>query len=736
MQSDSVDERQLPPLFDLRALWDTVWERRLIVLAITGGALLLAIFYVAVTAPTYTATASLLVDPRDSRATNLNDVLPGIGADSAAIASQVSVIESQDLLDDVFEQQAIEHDPEYSGSGILSTIVSVFTSRPAVPRTLIFKRFESRLSVQREGLTYVIDVSFTSNDPVKAARIANAIVDRYKASLAGDKEAANSEVNSLLGERIGGLQQSVSDAERAVEDFKVKHKIVAAGAGGTLQSQIDQLSAQILVAQAEADQAGDRYRQAVAAGASPSGLVKLSAILSSTATEKLRDAYNRGAAELANSETTYGPRHPAIAKLQSELNKIKGLMAVEAVRITSELKAKNDLAVQSVATLQRKLEELRGQSNQSDVSQVQLRQLERQADAARAVLDDFLKRAAETSQMRGLQMSQVRVISAAVPPVQPTWPKPLLLLPVSAVLGLVTGCGIALTLGPVPAHSHQPPSRLDTNRQGGGEHRNGNIAPPPSRPAFAQELADWGTYTLRAIPPGTTRGSVNLIRTRAFQPGFEPLSQSVLDLLWRILGRLGKRAKPLVLVVSSIGDGPERTLAAAMIGIGLQHAGEKVLVVELSDSPDPRAARVSPAMRAGRVFVDASSGLPTVVRGTTSAKNKRPFSDAGALHKVLAEAGGGFDFMVVVDRPMTEGKWSPPALAADADLVLFALTHSEVATEAAAALRECLSPAELDRSAMFVVAPGADQPALGAAAARGPANLQVNAGWREAFARS
>src|SRR5690348_6451777 len=98
MNPDSVEERSLPPLFDIGALWVTLWQRRLVVLVTAGAVFALALAYLAMTTPTYTATASLLIDPRDTRTTNLNDVLPGIGSDSAAISSQVSVIASEQLL--------------------------------------------------------------------------------------------------------------------------------------------------------------------------------------------------------------------------------------------------------------------------------------------------------------------------------------------------------------------------------------------------------------------------------------------------------------------------------------------------------------------------------------------------------------------------------------------------------------------------------------------------------------
>ncbi|TIT76168.1 MAG: hypothetical protein E5W45_08155, partial [Mesorhizobium sp.] len=61
MKPARIDDRALPPLFDIGQLWAILWGRRLLVLAFTGAALLLAVLYLAVTSPSYTATASILI---------------------------------------------------------------------------------------------------------------------------------------------------------------------------------------------------------------------------------------------------------------------------------------------------------------------------------------------------------------------------------------------------------------------------------------------------------------------------------------------------------------------------------------------------------------------------------------------------------------------------------------------------------------------------------------------------
>src|SRR5690348_1400658 len=163
-----AEDRGLPPLFDIGAVLKTLWDRRLLILGVAGAALLLAVLYVTVTRPTYTATSSILVDPRDSRATNLNSVLPGIGADSAAIASQVSVIDSTDLLRKVFDDEKLADDSEFAGGGLLSSIGKALgAGGNSRNDDAAFENFRRHVSVEREGLTYVIDVSVQSHDPVK-----------------------------------------------------------------------------------------------------------------------------------------------------------------------------------------------------------------------------------------------------------------------------------------------------------------------------------------------------------------------------------------------------------------------------------------------------------------------------------------------------------------------------------------------------------------------------------------
>ena len=89
--------------------------------------------------------------------------------------------------------------------------------------------FQSRLSIKRIGLTYVIQINFRSYNPERAAQIANAVADAYIVDQLEAKYQATRRASAWLQDRIKELRDQVSTAERAVVDFKTKNNIVSTG---------------------------------------------------------------------------------------------------------------------------------------------------------------------------------------------------------------------------------------------------------------------------------------------------------------------------------------------------------------------------------------------------------------------------------------------------------------------------------------------------------------------------
>ncbi len=474
-------DAQSQSLISIGPLVATLWQRKGLIAIITALFVGLAFVYISITPSTYTATGVIVIDPRQTRVLDSDGVLSGIGANSAAISSQVEIIQSRTLIEDVFQNNGYLNDPEFAKTRLLSSILSIIKPPEPATRAQIYKNFASRLDVERQGLTYILNVSFKSTDPQKAATIVNQVVEKYLASQVDEKSNANAQVSVLLGGQVEGLRMELAEAEVKVENFKEINNILSVGPGQTLlQSQIQQLSTQLVVAREVARAANNRYLQMAAINAPSAPLSSLFEILTSTSAAQLRADYNRSSIDLSSLQASLGPRHPNLVVAAAELTRLENLIRNEAQTVITQTKNEHELAQTNVINAEKALVDLRATNVTSNQKEVELRQLERQAVAIRQVLEQLINRAKETNQLETLQSSDARVISLAVAPISATWPKSILLLGVAGFFGLGLGGVTALYMGPKTERRHaNQPEHID--------QRQNYAPPPPVQEQYAQD---------------------------------------------------------------------------------------------------------------------------------------------------------------------------------------------------------------------------------------------------------
>src|SRR5215203_3082958 len=136
----------------------------------------------------YAASALVVVDPREQRVTNEQDVLPGIGQDAAALQSLIEIVKSDGFLRPLVERLKIQNDEDIAG-------VETDPSK-------LLERFRGRLDISRRGLTYVIGMTVVSNSPQKAANYANAIAEAFVANQSEARTAATDDAAGWLNSRL------------------------------------------------------------------------------------------------------------------------------------------------------------------------------------------------------------------------------------------------------------------------------------------------------------------------------------------------------------------------------------------------------------------------------------------------------------------------------------------------------------------------------------------------------
>jgi uncharacterized protein involved in exopolysaccharide biosynthesis len=414
--------RPLSPSQLANVLWTNARRIALLALALFAlGALVLFMF-----PAKYTATSLVLVDPREQKVTNDQDVLPGIGQDAAALQSIVEIAKSDGFLRPLIEKLGVAKDAEIAGGE--TNIAQLLT------------RFRSRLDVSRRGLTYVVAISFSSVDANRAAYYANAVAEAFVAEQAKARAVATEEAAGWLNDRLKDLRDKLTASESAIAAFRSAHKIIDAGKDSTMrQIRATELSQQVSTAKLRTEEAKTRYDQVQRDLKSN---VETSAGSRSELLTGLRAQRTLLNDQIAQKRAVFGDRHPDLVISMKQRDELERQIETERRRIIQAARSDYETLRDQQKHFEALLNGVEHEMLTTAEASVKLQDLQREADANRSIYEQFLARFKTTSEQRSLQTSQTKIVSFATVPARPTRPALPLLLAAIAMAALLASASI------------------------------------------------------------------------------------------------------------------------------------------------------------------------------------------------------------------------------------------------------------------------------------------------------
>ncbi|MCY0093548.1 Wzz/FepE/Etk N-terminal domain-containing protein [Hoeflea ulvae] len=448
------------PLLDISILLSSVWRyRRQIALATIGGAVMGVL--VALSTPhKYYAESRLFVDPREIQVTDddMRNQQLSTEAMLAITDSQLQILSSTSVLEKVVADLGLARDPEFNGSlsiggisGGLTLIREIFTGTgdTSEAEQKALEKLRDALYVSRDAKTFVIIIGVETRDAEKSALIANQIVDTYLDSEGQAQSSLLERTSESIDTRLNALRNDLDAAEREVERFKAENGLVGVGGQYIDDKVILALSEQLATARAmkvgikvKADNLARLKPDDVLSGAFPEEL--LSANLTA-----LRKQYTDTRSSAETLATRLGPKHPQYIAAQSALNTISSEIRDELRRIVASSQTELQRAVETEQELASQMAVAKSRAMDQSVEFVTLRELERKATATRGIYEAFLTRSRETSERSNLLTRNIRVISAAEPPLRNIGPSRKLIAIGGMFAGLFAGIGVALLVGAV-----------------------------------------------------------------------------------------------------------------------------------------------------------------------------------------------------------------------------------------------------------------------------------------------
>ena len=186
-------------------------------------AILLAVAYLKVTPPTYRASAQLLLEPKPPQIfRDASDF--SLSGEGGQIETHMVALRARGIASAVVTKLNLTDDEEFRANAPASptwvkTLAFWRTPKERVEvggQRLAVDILQERTVIEREGISQVINLSFSSEDPKKSAVIVNAIAQAYVESLLEVRANAARAASEWLEERLARLRvQMNASAERA-----------------------------------------------------------------------------------------------------------------------------------------------------------------------------------------------------------------------------------------------------------------------------------------------------------------------------------------------------------------------------------------------------------------------------------------------------------------------------------------------------------------------------------------
>lgn len=450
------DQRPLVAAVDLFGLLQGMWRRKLLMLFVLACVVGLAFLYVTKATPKYTARAEVLIENTESAFTRTSLDPQPQPIDERYIASQIQVIIAADLAERLIGELGLVDNPNFQPpaeepTGIRKWLIEkriLPDPRQMTPERYALEVYYEDLEVYPIKGANVVAIAFTSPDPSLSAEVANTLANLYVKSTREIFSTDTNRASTWLADQIEQLRDKVVASERAVEEYRTQAGLLQGREHKLSNESLTELNNQIIQATAQRAELEARAEATRRMLAKPGAIDTSTEVLNSPLMQRLveRQVSLRGQRDELLAK--FLPGHPRIQAIDNELAGLERQMRQEVLKIAASQEQQAEIARAREAALLKSLDQMKAEASTAGIDEVKLRALEREAAANRTMLETFLTRFNEATARESelAQPSMARVISPAIAPVEPSSPKPIPLLALAIIGGIILALVIAFVM--------------------------------------------------------------------------------------------------------------------------------------------------------------------------------------------------------------------------------------------------------------------------------------------------
>lgn len=365
---------------DLGELFGLLWAQKWMILLVTLVTMLLGLLYVQTASELYEAKATLILEEQSQSVTGLEELVGGISSDDLELNSQIEIIRSRKIVGTVVDSQNLATDEEFVSDlaepGVLDTVIGTV----------------------RKYTIGLLSGSEKSAKPQQSHRetAIDALIEKLQLSV-------------LPKTYVFQIRLETTSPQKSVD-------IVNALATAFVSDQVT-------------------ARVAQTSEASVWLADKVAALGEDLAAAEAAAANYRSTTERAVTEADVASSNVSLKNARGR----RDSFITNLVAATGSDLPRTDRDIQRLEALQDDITSLESIVAKQTQDLLTLRQLDREAEAAATIYAHFVTRLNEIEVQKGLQESDVRSLSEAIPRYTPTKPRKVLTMAIATLIGLLLG---------------------------------------------------------------------------------------------------------------------------------------------------------------------------------------------------------------------------------------------------------------------------------------------------------
>lgn len=337
MKNEYTNTETIEDTIDLGKFFRLIWDRKWIILAMVIISAAAAIYYLKVATPIYRATATVIIEFEEMKPVTIEDSYSLSSGRKEYLATQLEMFRTESIAQQVIDKLELENNATFNTIGkdkslidSIKVLLGIELEKKRltgdVINQILVNKLRSQLHVEPVPNTQLVKISYESNDPELARKIANTVGQTYIDShIIAKTELTNTAMNWILS-RGEKTQSELLAAELELQEYRESADIVDLDEGvQTLNvSTIKNLNERLIALNAEKidleNTIGqiERVNSEKVTSFSDSGVLKNSAI----ALDVLR-ALTAAEGKVTELDQRYGPKHPKMIAANKEVSQLK-----------------------------------------------------------------------------------------------------------------------------------------------------------------------------------------------------------------------------------------------------------------------------------------------------------------------------------------------------------------------------------------------------------------------------